>query len=63
MVLVRNRCKTESTIYQQVSSSAVAVYLISAFERICGIRQLYEDDTIIDDYLSGLFSYIRHLSA
>jgi TetR/AcrR family transcriptional repressor of nem operon len=51
MVLVRNRCKTESTIYQQVSSSAVAVYLISAFERICGIRQLYEDDTIIDDYL------------
>lgn len=63
LVLLLERGKVEGTIHHEVSSSAVAVYLISAFEGIRGIRKLYDDDIIIDDYLSGLSSYIRQLSA
>jgi len=55
------RGQEEGVIVQSISPNAVAVYLISAFEGIRGIRKLYDDDQIIDDYISGLRLYIEHI--
>ncbi|WP_299782378.1 TetR/AcrR family transcriptional regulator [uncultured Formosa sp.] len=55
------RGKKEETINNEISSSAVAIYLISAFEGIRGIRKLYNDDVILDNYLEGLSLYIKQL--
>ncbi|WP_432672962.1 TetR/AcrR family transcriptional regulator [Flavobacterium sp. SM2513] len=63
LVLLINRGKAEGSIQCDISSTAVAVYLISAFEGIRGIGKLYTDDAIIDDYLLGLSYYIKQLSA
>lgn len=62
LITLINRGKEENRIQPHLSSSAIAVYLISAFEGIRGIRKLYDDDIIIDDYLLGLSDYINHLS-
>ncbi|WP_066224628.1 TetR/AcrR family transcriptional regulator [Formosa haliotis] len=61
LVALIERGKTELTIKQEVSSQAVAVYLISAFEGVRGIRKLYTDDTILDEYVLGLSAYISQL--
>ncbi|WP_372756441.1 TetR/AcrR family transcriptional regulator [Mariniflexile sp.] len=53
--------KIENSINKNVSSSAVAVYLISAFEGVRGIRKLYDDDFILDDYMAGLSLYLQQL--
>lgn len=55
------RGKTEGSIKKHISSNAVATYLISAFEGVRGIRKLYNDDTILKDYISGLSFYLRQL--
>ncbi len=55
--------KKENIILPAVSSSAVATYLISSFEGIRGMRKLYNNDKILDDYLSGLSIYIQQLKA
>ncbi|WP_159022910.1 TetR/AcrR family transcriptional regulator [Formosa sp. L2A11] len=54
-----DRGKKENTINKNISSAATAIYLISAFEGIRGIRKLYTDDTILDDYINGLSLYIK----
>ncbi|RJE74353.1 TetR/AcrR family transcriptional regulator [Reichenbachiella agarivorans] len=56
------RGKTENTIKQNIHSQAVATYLISAFEGVRGIRKLYNDDVILEEYMSGLSMYIRQLN-
>ncbi|PIB35107.1 TetR family transcriptional regulator [Reichenbachiella sp. 5M10] len=55
------RGKAEKSIRPDISSQAVAVYLISAFEGIRGIRKLYENDTVLEEYLSGLSLYLKQL--
>lgn len=55
------RGKAEKSIKSTISSSAVAVYLISAFEGIRGIRKLYDTDSILDDYISGMSLYLTQI--
>lgn len=61
LVNLIERGKTENTISKDVSSRAVAVYLISAFEGVRGIRKLYDSDAVLDDYLEGLSLYLKQL--
>ncbi len=56
-----DRGKTEKTINESISSTAVAVYLISAFEGIRGIRKLYDNDAILDEYIVGLSLYLKQI--
>ncbi len=59
--LLIERGKAEKSIKSTISSSAVAVYLISAFEGIRGIRKLYDTDSILDDYISGMSLYLTQI--
>ncbi|RPD98556.1 TetR/AcrR family transcriptional regulator [Aureibaculum marinum] len=61
LIQLIERGKKENSINKKISSTAVAVYLISAFEGIRGIRKLYSDDRIIDEYISGLSLYLTRL--
>lgn len=56
-----DRGKAEKTINESISSTAVAVYLISAFEGIRGIRKLYDNDAILDEYIVGLSLYLKQI--
>ncbi|MGJ8736112.1 TetR/AcrR family transcriptional regulator [Zobellia laminariae] len=62
LILLIKRGQEENTINKNISSQAVAVYLISAFEGIRGIRKLYNDDSILDEYLSGLTLYLKQIA-
>ena len=55
------RGKLEKSINKSISSEAVAIYLISAFEGIRGIRKLYDNDDILDEYINGLSIYLKQL--
>lgn len=55
--------KNQNDIKKEIPSEAVAVYLISAFEGIRGIRKLYDNDSILDQYISGLSVYLNQLKA
>jgi AcrR family transcriptional regulator len=55
------RGKIENTIKPDINCRATATHLISAFEGIRGIRKLYNDDQILNDYILGISSYINHL--
>ncbi|WP_435315183.1 TetR/AcrR family transcriptional regulator [Cellulophaga fucicola] len=59
LVALIDRAKSENSIDKNISSKAVAIYLISAFEGIRGIRKLYNDDSILEDYISGLSLYLK----
>lgn len=61
LVQIIERGKQEHTIKEEVSSQAVATYLISAFEGIRGIRKLYTNDTVLDEYISGLTFYLNQI--
>lgn len=61
LVNILERGKVENTFRKNISSKAVAVYLISAFEGIRGIRKLYNDDEILNEYLSELSVYLKQL--
>jgi AcrR family transcriptional regulator len=63
LVHLLERGKKENTINTSYSSSGIATYLISAFEGVRGIRKLYNDDQILDEYISGLSLYINQLKA
>lgn len=51
----------DKTIDPSISSASVAIYLISAFEGVRGIRKLYNDDQILKEYLNGLAIYLDKL--
>ncbi len=51
----------DKTIDPSISSASVAIYLISAFEGVRGIRKLYDDDQILKEYLNGLAIYLDKL--
>jgi AcrR family transcriptional regulator len=61
LISIIERGKKDQNIRQDVSSNATAMYLISAYEGIRGIRKLYDDDEILDEYISGLSTYIDQL--
>lgn len=61
LIRLIDRGKMEGSIKATVNSHAAAVYLISAFEGIRGIRKLYDDDTILDEYVSGLSLYLDQI--
>ncbi|WP_067147691.1 TetR/AcrR family transcriptional regulator [Pseudotamlana agarivorans] len=63
LVTLIEKGKAEGTIKNDTPSESVAVYLISAFEGIRGIRKIYEDDVILDQYISGLELYINQLKS
>ncbi|AZQ64056.1 TetR/AcrR family transcriptional regulator [Flammeovirga pectinis] len=53
--------KDKGTIKQDVNTHAVAVFLISSFEGVRGLRKLYRDDIIFDNYLFAVNHYIEQL--
>ncbi|AEL24998.1 TetR/AcrR family transcriptional regulator [Cyclobacterium marinum] len=61
IIRIIERGKKEKTIKKSVSSHAVAIYLISAFEGVRGIRKLYDNDSVLTEYLLGLSFYLDHL--
>lgn len=61
LIHLLERGKKENVINKTISSNAVAIYLISAFEGVRGIRKLYNDDSILDDYILGLSLYLKQL--
>ena len=63
LIQLINRGQEEKTINKTVSSNSVAVYLISAFEGIRGIRKLYDNDDILDEYILGLSLYLKQIRA
>lgn len=63
IVTLLERGKTENSIKKESNSKAIAMYLISAFEGVRGIRKLYNDDAILDEYMAGLSLYLQQLKA
>ncbi|MGH1435770.1 MAG: TetR/AcrR family transcriptional regulator [Lewinella sp.] len=61
LVYLIDRGKEENAISKNISSKALAVYLISAFEGIRGIRKLYDNDLILDEYIAGLSFYLKQI--
>ncbi|MBB6461803.1 TetR/AcrR family transcriptional regulator [Flammeovirga kamogawensis] len=53
--------REKGTIKNDVNSNAVAVFLISSFEGVRGLRKLYRDDVIFDNYLLAVNQYIDQL--
>ncbi|MRI01664.1 TetR family transcriptional regulator [Kriegella sp. EG-1] len=63
LVTLIEKGKKQGKIKTEIHSEGVAVYLISAFEGIRGIRKIYKDDVVLDQYISGLSLYINQLKA
>ncbi len=61
LVNIVERGKKEGAIKDSVLANSVAVYLISAYEGVRGLRKLYNDDAVLDEYLDGLFFYLDSL--
>ena len=61
LMAVLERGKNRQQINLEINSEAVAVYLISAFEGVRGIRKLYHDDLILENYLEAVNRYIQQL--
>jgi AcrR family transcriptional regulator len=61
LVQLIERGKQENSIKKDIPSKAVAMYLISSFEGIRGIRKLYDNDAVLEEYLSGLALYLQHI--
>lgn len=55
------RGKINGEIQTATDSKATAIYLISAFEGIRGLRKLYDNDIIITQYCNALETHINHL--
>jgi AcrR family transcriptional regulator len=63
LIQLIERGQYENTIKKNISSNAMAIYLISAFEGIRGIRKLYNNDDILEEYITGLSLYINQIKA
>jgi AcrR family transcriptional regulator len=53
--------KQNGEINNNVNSSAIAIHLITSFEGVRGIRKVYDNDTVLVEYLSGLSAFIDQL--
>ncbi|MGY0393219.1 TetR/AcrR family transcriptional regulator [Bizionia sp. KMM 8389] len=63
LVTLIERGKKENSIKKELSSQAIALYLISAFEGIRGIRKLYDTDDVINTFTTGLEQYLNQIKA
>jgi len=62
LIQLIDRGKEKNTIHNSCASKSMAIYLISTYEGIRGIRKLYnDDDEIIEDYILGLSMYINQI--
>lgn len=61
LITVLEAGKLKKEIRQDVNSSAVAIYLISGFEGVRGIRKVFDDDKILLEYLEVLKNHIHQL--
>lgn len=61
LVTLIEKGKTQGNIKNEIPSEAIAIYLISAFEGIRGIRKLYSDDETLNQYITGLSLYFDQL--
>ncbi|MAU15182.1 MAG: TetR family transcriptional regulator [Muricauda sp.] len=61
LIALIERGKAEGAIKESTNNEAVATFLISSFEGIRGIRKLYDDDQIINDYIKGISNYLQQL--
>lgn len=55
------KAKQKNEIRPDVNSRSVAIYLISSFEGIRGIRKVYRNNEVFDEYLIGLKEYLNQL--
>ncbi len=62
LVALLEKGKRSGSIKNNINSDAVAIYLIGAFEGVRGLRKLYHNDEIFEDYLSAVNTYITQLS-
>ena len=53
--------KSAGEIKKDVNSSAVAISLICAFEGVRGMRKVYDSDTIFNEFLESMGSFIKNL--
>ena len=61
LIKVLEEGKLKKEIRKDVNSSAVAIYLISGFEGVRGIRKVFDDDKILLEYLETLKNHISQL--
>jgi len=54
--------KKRGEIKQEINSSATAISLICAFEGVRGVRKIYDDDDIFDEFLESMGLFINSLS-
>ena len=54
--------KKNNEIKKEVDSNAAATYLICSFEGARGIRKIYNDDALFNNYLEAVKEYIRSIS-
>lgn len=62
MVNLLEQGKIKGEIRKNVDASATAIFLISAFEGVRGIRKVYDNDKILDEYLIAVKNYIEQLA-
>lgn len=62
LVALIDKGKRTGRFNKEINNDAAAIYLIAAFEGIRGLRKLYNNDEIFENYLSAVNSYIDHLS-
>lgn len=63
LINIIERGKKENSIKKHISSTAVATFLISGFEGVRGLRKVYDNDTILDEYIAGLSTYLQHIKS
>lgn len=63
LIVLIEKGKVEGSIKKNINNEAVAIFLISAFEGIRGIRKLYDDDQIISEYIEGISNYLQLIKA
>ena len=54
--------KKNNEIKKEVDSNAAATYLICSFEGARGIRKIYNDDALFNNYLIAVKEYIKSIS-
>ena len=54
--------KKNKEIKESIDTNAAATYLICSFEGARGIRKIYDDDALFNNYLEAVKEYIKNIS-
>jgi hypothetical protein len=54
--------KKNKEIKESIDSNAAATYLICSFEGARGIRKIYDNDALFNNYLEAVKEYIKNIS-